>query len=251
MTADKPMSDDAKVWRYMSFSRFIWLLQKKQLWLSRADRLGDPWEISLANNQLEHVISRHPITPITEGIRPRENAMQRSVRINKLWRQRTFVSCWNASDHESHALWRIYCGSSDGVALQTTFDRLRESVGGLPVYRVAYEIPGMRKQTPTLVDLVTKKRPMFAYEQEVRVVRDATTEPIHEQEVLGHTLEWNPDLILQSVLIHPEADFSFMETVTAAVAHYAPALKDSVVWSAMREPPPLLKRLAEQGHYAT
>ena len=106
------------------------------------------------------------------------------------------------------------------------------------LYRVAYEIPGTRKQTPTLVDLVTKKRPMFAYEQEVRVVRDATTEPIHEQGVLGHPLDWNPELILQSVLVHPEADFSFMETVTAAVAHYAPALKDSVVWSAMREPPP-------------
>jgi hypothetical protein len=58
------MANDAKVWRYMSFSRFIWLLQKKQLWLSRADRLGDPWEISLAGNQLEHVISRHPITQL-------------------------------------------------------------------------------------------------------------------------------------------------------------------------------------------
>jgi hypothetical protein len=196
---------------------------KKQLWMSRADRLGDPWEISLAGNQLEHVISRHPITPITDRpIRPKtETAMQRSERINRLWRQRTFISCWNASDHESHALWRIYCGSSDGVALQTTFARLRQSVGGLPVYSVAYEIPGMRRQTPTVVDLVTKKRPMFAYEQEVRVVRDATSESFPE-EVLGYPLEWNPELILQSVLIHPEADFSFMETVTVAVAHYAP-----------------------------
>lgn len=223
----------------MSFSRFIWLLQKKQLWLSRADRLGDPWEISLAGDQLKHVISSHPIEPITEGRRPKtENAMQRSERINKLWRQRTFVSCWNASDHESHALWRIYCGSPDGVAIQTKFARLRQSVGGLPVYKVAYEMPGMRKQTPTLVDLVTKKRPMFAYEQEIRVVLDAVAEPVPEGEVLGHPIEWNPELILQSVFVHPEADFSFMETVTAAVAHYAPALKDSVVWSAMREPPP-------------
>jgi hypothetical protein len=238
MTANKPMSDDAKVWRYRSFSRFIWLLQKKQLWMARADRLGDAWEISLAGNQLEHVISRHPITPITEAIRPKtETAMQRAKRINRLWRQRTFVSCWNTSDHESHALWRIYCGSSEGVALQTTFVRLRQSVGALPVYRVAYEIPGIRRQTPTVVDLVTKKRPMFAYEHEVRVVRDATSEPFPE-EALGYPLEWDPELILQSVLIHPDADFSFMETVRAAVAHYAPALKDCIVWSSMREPPP-------------
>src|SRR5229473_4973026 len=53
-----------KVWRYMSFSRFLWLLQNKQLWLTRADLLGDPWEISLAGNQLEHVISRHPPTTL-------------------------------------------------------------------------------------------------------------------------------------------------------------------------------------------
>jgi len=239
VAVNKPVPDEAKVWRYMSFSRFMWMLQTKQLWLSRADRLGDPWEISLAGDQLRHVISRRPITPITDDMRPdSENVMQRSARINQMWRKRTFVSCWNASDHESHALWRIYCGSSDGVALQTTFARLRQSVGGLPVYRVAYETPGMRKQTPTLVDLVTKKRPMFAYEQEIRVVRDATREPVPERELLGHPIEWNLELVLQSVFIHPEADFSFMETVTAAVAHYAPNLKDSVVWSAMRESPP-------------
>ena len=207
MIVDKLLPDDAKVWRYMTFSRFMWVLQKKQLWLSRADHLGDPWEISLAGDQLQYVISRHPITPITNGVRPKaETVMQRSERINKLWRQRTFVSCWNASDHESHALWRIYCGSSDGMAVQTTFARLRQSVGGLPVLKVAYEKPGIRKRTPTLVDLVTKKRPMFAYEQEIRVVRDATKEPVPGG-VTGHPIEWNPELVLEAVFIHPEADF--------------------------------------------
>jgi len=32
--ADKSVSDDVKVRRYMSFSRFIWLPQKQQPWLS-------------------------------------------------------------------------------------------------------------------------------------------------------------------------------------------------------------------------
>jgi hypothetical protein len=40
-------ADAQKVWRYMSFPKFAWLLQKKQLWLARADLLGDPWEIRL------------------------------------------------------------------------------------------------------------------------------------------------------------------------------------------------------------
>jgi hypothetical protein len=232
--------DDAtRVWRYMSFSRFVWLLQKKKLWLSRADQLGDPWEISLAGSQLEHVISRHPITPIGET--KRETAMERSERIIRHWRQNAFISCWSASEHESHALWRIYCGSADGVAIQTTFARLRESVGKsvgkLFLCKVTYETPGDRRQIPTIFDLVTKKRPMFAYEQEVRVVKDATAE-VPKQELLGYPLDWNPETIVESIRVHPEADFSFMETVTETVGHYAPALKDSIVWSAMKERPP-------------
>jgi hypothetical protein len=229
------LDDAKKMWRYMSFSRFVWLLQKKKLWLSRADRLGDPWEISLAGSQLEHVISRHPITPI--GEKRRETAIQRAERINKLWRQNIFISCWSASEDESHALWRIYCRSTDGVAIQTTVARLRESVGELLLCRVTYETPGTRRQTPTLVDLVTKKRPMFAYEQEVRVVRDVTDE-VPKQKLLGYPIDWNPETIAESIRVHPESDLCFMETVTATVEHYAPALKDSIVWSAMRDRPP-------------
>ena len=220
----------------MSFSRFVWLLQKKRLWLSRADRLGDPWEISLAGAQLQHVIDLHPISPI--GGPRREDALPRSARIIKQWRQGTFVNCWNCSDHESHALWRIYCGSSDGVAIQTTFGRLRKSVGGFPVYKITYETPGSRRQTPTLIDLVTKKRPMFAYEQEVRIVRHSPVEHTTDYEIIGYPLEWNPETNLESIFIHPDSDLSFKETVMATVAHWAPALKDSVLWSAMKDPPP-------------
>jgi hypothetical protein len=242
MTNNGAVTEDTqKVWRYLSFSRFIWLLQNKQLWLSRADMLGDPWEIALAGDQLAHVIARHPISPLPlSGERP-EPVMTRSKRIIAAWRNTTFVNCWSASDYESHALWRVYCGANEGIALQTTFGRLRESVGGLPVYRVTYEIPGSRKQTPTLIDLVTKKRPMFAYEHEVRIVSGVDeNSAIHTVgDSLGHRLDWNPEECVESIRIHPDADCSFMETASAAVQHYAPLLKDQVTWSAMQEKPPL------------
>lgn len=234
MTADANTAE--KVWRYMSFARFLWLLQKKQLWFARADLLGDPWEISLAGDQLEHVISRHPpVTLPLPDVMP-ETAMQRSERIITMWRRQTFVNCWSASDYESHALWRIYCRSSEGVALQTTLAALQESVGQLPVYRVAYQIPGSGRRTPTLADLVAKKRPMFAYEREVRVV--FSTNGTENLEALGRCLKWDPEKNLETIRVHPEADCSLMETVTAAVEHYAPALKDRVVWSAMNARPP-------------
>jgi len=221
-----------KLWRYMSFARFAWLLHKKVLWLSRADLLGDPWEISLAGDQLAYVISRHPPDDIFSK-KPRESARERSERIIKLWRRSAFVSCWSSSEHESHALWRIYCRSIEGVAIQTTFAKLRESVGGCKLLKVRYEV-GKTKVTPTILDLVSQKRPMFEYEHEVRVV--CVIEP--PLEMPARPITWDPEKNLESVRVHPEADDSFMETVRATVEKFAPKLLDRVAWSDMETPPP-------------
>jgi hypothetical protein len=58
------MGDLDTVWRYMSFARFVWFLQKKRLWLSRVDKLDDEWELALAGDQLDHVILRRAFAPI-------------------------------------------------------------------------------------------------------------------------------------------------------------------------------------------
>jgi hypothetical protein len=237
----RPAPTDAaaeKVWRYMSLARFVWLLQKRQLWLSRADLLGDPWEIALDGDQLEFVISRHPPTDIFSK-QPRESAEERSARIIKLWRRKTFINCWSTSEHESHALWRIYCRSVEGVALQTTLAKLSDSVAGLSVLRVTYEGPGRTRRTPTIDDLVTKKRPMFAYEREVRIVRsEIGDEVMPDEKILGLPLAWEAERHLKSIRVHPEADFSFFETVAAVIEQYAPTLRDCVEWSAMKDGPP-------------
>lgn len=232
---------DQIVWRYMSFSRFVWLLQRKQLWLSRADLLGDPWEIALAGDQLDHVIKRHPITPFPLTGKKRETAMERAARIIPAWRHKTFVSCWNASDYESHALWRIYCGPVEGVVLQSTLGKLHKSCRPVPILRVTYAVPGAQRRTPTLIDLVTRKRPMFAYEQEVRlvyVVEPNQCEALAPPEQHGRCLNWNPESHADFIRVHPLADSSFMETVVGAVECYTPGLRGRVVWSAMRDPPP-------------
>jgi hypothetical protein len=225
----------------MSFSRLVWLLMKKQLWMSRIDLLGDPWEIALAGDQLAHVIETQPMVTLPLPAVMPERAMERSERIIKAWRRQTFVSCWSASAHESHALWRIYCPSREGVAIQTTLARLRASCGGLRVYDVTYEEPGSHKQTPGWPQLATSKRPMFAYEQEVRVVMMTTKEIAVDpggRETSGLPTDWDPETVLENIWVHPEGDYAFMETVQEVVERYAPALKDHVLWSGMQTLPP-------------
>lgn len=166
--------------------------------------------------------------------------MERAKMIIPLWRRQMFVNWWSNSNHESHALWRVYCGSPEGVAIQTTLAKLRASVGNLPVLEVSYEIPGSRKQTPTRLDLVTKKRPMFAYEQEVHIVLSTENDPQEgpKQETPGKGFDWIPETNVESIRVHPEADAAFMETVKAVVEQFAPALKDCVTWSDMNAAPP-------------
>jgi hypothetical protein len=234
-TESSSIPAERRLWRYMPFSRFLWLLQCKQLWLARADLLGDPWEIALAGDQLQHVIRRHPppALPLKPG--PLESAMERIKRIIPQWRKTTFVNCWCASEHESHALWRIYCGAVDGVALETNYGKLTASLNGPKLLPVSYGDPGSNTRTPTLEDLVTKKRPMFEYEQEFRIVHTVQG----AGETVGHQLDWDPEDHLVSIRVHPEADDSFMQTVTTAVADYAASLKEAVVWSDMRARPPV------------
>jgi hypothetical protein len=49
-----------------------------------------------------------PITPLH---REEESIQERARRINKLWRENIFISCWSSAEHESYALWKIFCGS--------------------------------------------------------------------------------------------------------------------------------------------
>jgi hypothetical protein len=47
---------DTKVWRYMSFAKFFWLLQNKQLWFPSLDILDDKWEGVLTSEQISQLL---------------------------------------------------------------------------------------------------------------------------------------------------------------------------------------------------
>lgn len=228
-------SANNKVWRYMSFSKFVWTIQKKCLWLSRANLLGDPWEISLSGEQLQLIIDRHPISPIGEPP-PRETATEKAERIINFWRNKSFINCWNMSAHESNALWQIYCKNADGVVLQTTIEKLKLIKGQYSLQPVTYPIPGSNKKTPTHNDLITKKRPMFKYEEEIRIVHFDKNDEIDKTN--GLKLEFDFEKLIDSVRIHPQADSVFFETVQSIVKKYAPDFQGKVTWSDMKLDPP-------------
>jgi hypothetical protein len=53
-----------------------------------------------------------------------------------------------------------------------------------------------------------------------------------EDSALGREFDWDPEANVDSIKVHPQADRSFMETVSGVVAKYAPGLKTE--WSGPR-----------------
>ena len=216
----------------MDFFKFVWLLKNQCLWLSRSDLLGDPWEVSLSGEQLQLVISRHP--PVSLGRAP-ESAVERAERILNKWRRCTFVNCWNMSEHESNALWSIYCKEKEGVLIQTSIEKLNQMKGEYLLQPVEYVEAGSNKRTPTHADLATKKRPMFSYENEIRIFHLSEQ---NEEDAKGVRLKFNFSNLIESVRVHPKADDVFYETVQELVGEFAPDFKGTFAWSDMKLQPP-------------
>lgn len=231
------LQPNIRVWRYMSFAKFVSILQRKRLWLSSAELLDDKWEVMLDSSQLNYIINKRPSSLTAEA------ALEQIAKIVKVHRKQTFINCWTASEHESHALWRLFCPSPEGVAIQTTFDRLKKSVP-VPVLEVTYGTHETDDMTPDVSKLVTQKRPMFAYEQEVRIVLEHDYSDLGppERKMIGTELDWDPELHIENIWMHPEAPFWFAETVTEIVRRLAPKLCDGgiprVWYSKMSSPPP-------------
>jgi len=131
----------------------------------------------------------------------------------------------------------------DGVAICVPTRTLQKALGKIKLYVVTYDTPGTTLRTPTALDLATKKRLMFEYEREVRAIATTdTSDPKLTKGEFGFTYDIDPEKLIRSISIHPEADSTLMEAVVRAVDDYAPLLKDKVAWSVMREPPPLLQK---------
>jgi hypothetical protein len=115
----KKPDENAKIWRYMDYSKFLSLLDKSALFFARADRLGDPFEGSYSKANVK-------IRPITYKDWPTGNLRYLS-QYHELLPRFTAVNCWHINEHDSAAMWKLYFQDNAGIAIQSTFRRLKDS----------------------------------------------------------------------------------------------------------------------------
>jgi hypothetical protein len=143
-------------------------------------------------------------------------------------------------------MWRLYCGEKEGVALQTTFARLEQSVEGEPILagKIRYEdyetMPPFKEE----LDHVMYKREGFAFEQEVRLLKadedhysKLCNGTAHEKLSPCLPIPWNIGATIDRILVNPYADDWYLEAVRAAARLADEQLEGRVAWSRLRKPP--------------
>ena len=161
-----PPPPEAVLWRYMDFTKFVTLIDRKSLFFVRADKLGDPFEGS--TSQINTTLHPH----IYED---RDQSARQAIAENmKSLRRFMLVNCWHWSEHESDAMWTRYSRLYDGIAIKTTFEGLSSGfTGDADVYigkisYVGYQSVFIPENNAFYFYL--HKREAFGHEKEVRAI---------------------------------------------------------------------------------
>lgn len=194
-STDHPISDDTELSRYLTFEKFVWLIENSALYHTRLDRLGDPFEGSVT---VAYARKRDAGDPVGYMPLP-EYEGSNNIRLMLC----SFVSCWHASPVESAAMWKLYSREDAGVAIVSTPPRMQEAVDLTP-HRTAMlgpvEYLDFEKDDMTLPFGMTArpgflKRKSFEHEKEVRAMIRMEKHP--EDPNLIFSAEWVQSLYEQ------------------------------------------------------
>ncbi|MFZ1058150.1 MAG: DUF2971 domain-containing protein [Candidatus Rokuibacteriota bacterium] len=220
----------------MSLPKFVSLLQTNHLYLSRLDLLNDPHEGSLpralvdARRTLFEREGAPHVLPLLSGV-------------GQKVRSACYVNCWALSDFESEAFWRLYSNDNDGVAVQTTYQRLVDVIKDdeeLYVGRVSYlDYETQWFPDGNLLYPVMHKRLAFAHEKEVRLVKLLHAHVVMDSQAgpPGVHVPVNLEQLVEGVFVTPYAQEWYADVVKSVVEKFALPLAGRVRWSQMKSAP--------------
>lgn len=153
------------LWRYMSFEKFVSLLDTESLFFTRADKFDDPFE----------GFTPPPLKFFGQDI------IDYSIlkKFQAIWRKYVMCSCWHLAKKESMAMWEKYHMHNSGIVIKTTVNKFNGSLSeDFDVYigktryvdHYEYDVPQTLSQINRIFTWYFHKREPFEHEQEFRAI---------------------------------------------------------------------------------
>lgn len=233
-------SDETIIWRYVDFTKFISYLERNALFFVRSDQLSDKYEGKFTEADAKQWEERLQS-------KTKLNQMEIYDRIRKI----VNISSWHINDTESAAMWEICLQSNEGVAIKSTFKRLKDSfllhkeddifLG--KVKYIDYSRAGIPKGN--IFNPFLYKRKSFEHERELRAVilKFASHEDAFEKPILYVDPKWfgiyvktDLDMLIDTIVVSPSVPDWFIDLVTSIMKKYG--LSKKVEQSELSKEPP-------------
>ena len=247
--------DSTIIWRYLNFSKFVSMISSGELYFARLDKLGDDnYEGTLPRVSL---IDKSDFTNLSLGEQhaAADKINKGYVRTARKQSQGWFANCWHINTVESDAMWKLYLHENDGVAIRSTFKRLKDSLKQSPqrieiglIKYIDYEAISGIEASPFIpgaaAHLVFHKRSHYEYENELRafywdgdeVMRIICGEQ-EENSKIGIPVHADLSTLIETIYCSPKSGRWFQDVVKAVLEKFGYGQKFSVFPSAMsREP---------------
>ena len=213
-----PAAVGSPIWRYIDFTKLVSMLVERSLFFCRADRLDDRFEGSMSRASVRARDNVQTWLPT----HLHDKMQKQLAELHAAELRRTFINSWSMGRYESDALWRVYVGTRDGVAVRSTFGRLARSLDAeeRPVHigRVEYidydndSIP----EDHVLHPFVYKRR-SFDYERELRAV---TQIPAADDAPAGLLVPCDLKALVTAIRVSPAAEPWFASLVRSVLKTY-------------------------------
>lgn len=204
-----PKDPDTIVWKYLDLSKFLELLLSQKLFMSRSDKFEDQYEGTFSE-------------PTFEEIKKLSENNPEFLDYYKSKREKVVVSSWHINEYESFAMWQIFTQNSEGLAIQSTVERLQKAlkletnfnqyIGEVNYIDYKKEhIPFDDSFFPFLF-----KRKSFQYEREVRIISDLSEKNITIND--GIKIDVDINQLIGKIYIHPKSENWYKKLVIELVS---------------------------------
>jgi len=210
ISCDVTLKEDLLLMRYMDLPKFIDMIRTGKLYLTSAVDFNDQLEGTLPESIRDSFLN-DPEVVAAYGNLP----IQEREYLNKI---RTNISCWTKGTADNMALWKIYGGSKQSVAVMTTLNKIVQSaiswknISSVALKDVIYIdhsgiLPdGVYSLSPETFGL---KHEAYSFENEVRIVitrdNNKTPSPMRLPIAINSFIE--------KIIVAPEAGAWFFDMV--------------------------------------
>lgn len=256
----KNIPKDAKLWRYMTLDKLINLLTTQKLFFTPvySYKDSDPFEGTLpkvAFEAMREIFLKDRTDSLDMAIKLRDvfltvnsgsqeellkleklneaiekiESINKSIPImtNRIYKS-TLVNCWHQNEFESEAMWRLYSENNKGIAIQTTFQSLVDSIDDQRVFLSEVKYLNFHDENLKPSDCVVNghlspllKRKSFEHEREVRLFfqpqNDRETLAAEDYKYEHHLVEVNVSTLISKIYISPYAQEPFISSVREVV----------------------------------